>query len=498
MPASLGAISSAVESSELASGVELVDVEGDDDEIIATTDTDTAVNTLLKHAGSWWRKAGRRGVAWSFWVPTEKWVLEAVASGVPIRKDHGVDCWLCHMRKEGVLHDNFPLGPEEEADIRLLEAVEELRIDVTGTNDVDLFPKYHLLYKVKSASSNLKQHCKLHHGDLFRRLCGGECSTGAVSAKEPRRAQVELAFKSTKRLKLDDPRQTLFIRLLTYTMLFLRWSFSVVDNPWFRALVWFLDPTLTIPNRKKWSLEHLPGVVEETFRHLEDKLSGVRGVSLMFDLWMSRTGMSCQVPTLLPAPTVLLPDFGVCRAGEDVLSLDIAFIDRDWKFCTRNVGIVHCKEGTNGEQVAAAIKPALTKHKLMDKIYAYVKDSGSNLKTTATALSDGVEGSANVQCHALGFSKPFAGDCYAHAVNGACNKAVLAAKALRSPGLDVGASLKKLRECCTYIKKSSVGLRAYLKACAQVGKSPMKIPTPAKTRFTSVSTRLLHDCFYQL
>jgi hypothetical protein len=76
---------------------------------------------------------------------------------------------------------------------------------------------------------------------------------------------------------------------------------------------------------------------------------------------------------------------------------------------------------------------------------------------------------------------PTLGDCYAHALNGACNKAVIAAKKL-GPPLNVEAALKKLRKVCTYSKKSSVGLKAYVIACREVRVPPTKIPTPAKTR----------------
>ena len=82
------------------------------------------------------------------------------------------------------------------------------------------------------------------------------------------------------------------------------------------------------------------------------------------------------------------------------------------------------------------------------------------------------------------------GDCYAHAINGTCNKSVLAAKGVE--GGVVTRSLKKLREVGTYTKKSSVGLKAYIIACRAVHMTLAKIPTPAKTRFTSVSSRSIH------
>ena len=80
-----------------------------------------------------------------------------------------------------------------------------------------------------------------------------------------------------------------------------------------------------------------------------------------------------------------------------------------------------------------------------------------------------------------------AGECYAHAINGACNKFVNDAKKLQVCGKRVELSLKKLREVCTYIKKSAVGLKAYVIACRQSKISAKKIPTHAKTRFVSVS-----------
>ena len=95
--------------------------------------------------------------------------------------------------------------------------------------------------------------------------------------------------------------------------------------------------------------------------------------------------------------------FAYVCVGEDVLSLDACYIDVNWKFCTKNVGIIHCKEGTTGAQVAVvAIRPALENHKLTSWVYAYCKYQGSNLKTTATVLSNGLSAELPVCCSALG------------------------------------------------------------------------------------------------
>jgi hypothetical protein len=112
---------------------------------------------------------------------------------------------------------------------------------------------------------------------------------------------------------------------------------------------------------------------------------------------------------------LLVIDLFCCAApGEDVLSLDVSFIDRSWTYRVFNIGLVHCKEGTSGAQVADAIRPALDKHELRGRIFAYVKDQGSNLKTTAQALSRGFDMSENVCCKAIGQSKPFVGVYLCH------------------------------------------------------------------------------------
>ena len=98
--------------------------------------------------------------------------------------------------------------------------------------------------------------------------------------------------------------------------------------------------------------------------------------------------------------------------GEDVLSMDIAYIDSEWEYCVKNVGLIHCKQGTSGEEVAKVVLPALNRHGLVSKVYAYVKDQGSNLKTTARALSNAFNpDEMRVGCPAIGLSSPYSGRC---------------------------------------------------------------------------------------
>ena len=155
-------------------------------------------------------------------------------------------------------------------------------------------------YKHTSGSSNLRNHVSKHHLKWYSMLQGTEVGTESEASQPPKRSTSILTslFKPMKRLKEEEPRQQLFHDLLTYLIVFLRWSFFVVDNPWFRAFVWFLDPTVSIPARKQWQGKHLANIVTTTHESIMNSLKGVVGVSVMFDLWMSRKG-GCHVSCVL-------------------------------------------------------------------------------------------------------------------------------------------------------------------------------------------------------
>ena len=110
----------------------------------------------------------------------------------------------------------------------------------------------------------------------------------------------------------------------------------MVDNPWFHALVWFLDGSVVIRARKQWHERDLGGVVREVRESVLASLDGVKGVPLMFDLRMSRNGESLPCYYAMTPP--LTKAFSLL-AGKGVLSLDIAYIDRLWNYQVKNVGI---------------------------------------------------------------------------------------------------------------------------------------------------------------
>ena len=254
-----------------------------------------AILLLLRECGSWWKINGKRpGLAWSFLVPSDDDVLDTAAKGLALPKQHGVCCWLCYLEHHGKLHSNYPIPPDSDdgQERNIDEAMQTLNDTQYLEALVDRANIMVFDYKFTSGSTNLRHHVSKHHGKWYAMLQAkdGTDSEATLSQKRTAVGFLSSMFKPMKRLKDDEPRQKLFVELLTYVIVFLRWSFSVVDNQWFRAFVWFLDPTVSIPARKQWQGRHLAEIVKTTHESIRNSLKGVEGVSVMFDLWMSRKG----------------------------------------------------------------------------------------------------------------------------------------------------------------------------------------------------------------
>ena len=257
---------------------------------------------LLRECGLWWSVNGKRpGHAWAFMVPTDAGVLKMGSDGLTLPKVHGVCCWLCHFETHGELPANYPisLGTEESEERRVDEAAAILGKERT-LQEIDRRAVMNLSYKQQSSSTNLRHHAAKYHRTWYNLLVkgdeddnGGEAGDldGSEATQVKKRGSSRgLYFKPLKKMKEGDVRQKLFVKLLTYVIVFLRWSFSVLDNPWFRAFVWFLDGTVIIPARKQWQMTHLPAAVKAAHSSVMSSLKSVKGVSVMFDLWMSRAG----------------------------------------------------------------------------------------------------------------------------------------------------------------------------------------------------------------
>ena len=179
-------------------------------------------------------------------------------------------------------------------------------------------------------------------------------------------------------------------------------------------------------------------------------LTHVPAVSLSYDLWMT-------------------------RRAEEILSLDGHYITGAAKTHT-HLGMPWAKGGTDGQSLSVAVKSCIDKFHLRSKVISYTSDGGGNLKTCKDYLNEMVSNDA-----IFNPSKPiFEQSCLAHALSGACKKAVIDA---RTGTLSIEQTRIKLQKCITWTKKSQKGCNSLREAQEFCHLPPQKLLTPVKTRF---------------
>ena len=122
---------------------------------------------------------------------------------------------------------------------------------------------------------------------------------------KPGEAALGTFFRSVKKIKKDSPKATAFAELLTLLIVLARLPFNIVQQPVFKAFVWFLDPSVPLPSRGDVTGTMLPRMVSECKDRVRESLQNVLGATVTFDLWMS-------IKT------------------DDILPIDLHFVDNTW------------------------------------------------------------------------------------------------------------------------------------------------------------------------
>jgi len=84
-------------------------------------------------------------------------------------------------------------------------------------------------------------------------------SLGNDANRRPTHADIRDQFKSYKKMCAEDPKKKI-ITLVPLLVVFANLPFQFVDNPWFKALVWFTDPSFSIPTLRQLTEIHLPAL----------------------------------------------------------------------------------------------------------------------------------------------------------------------------------------------------------------------------------------------
>ena len=271
-------------------------------------------------------------------------------------------------------------------------------------------PKMDFIYKAENGNTPLRNHVVTYHKQELACLTDGHAPHANANPtrhtdKQKRgdgSAGIESYFKTVKRVKKTALKATVFFQLLTLFIVTARLPFRIVLHPIFKALVWFLDPTVPFPTRADITQQYLPALVDNCTSSLKALLQETCGVALTFDLWMS-------------------------KKTSDILSLDCHFITKDWQWQHVHLGLVAMNGQTAGVVIATKLREILQRFDLKGKLFVAVFDGGANLQTARTELArlHQGEGPACVALHNPGM---FFTSCLAHLVNGACNTAVLRVK----------------------------------------------------------------------
>ena len=196
---------------------------------------------------------------------------------------------------------------------------------------------------------------------------------------------------------------------------------SLVEHEAFINLILKRDPRLNMISRTRLSRNLIPKKTAEIVKNVQDMLTHVPAVSLSYDLWMT-------------------------RRAEEIFSLDGHYITGAAKTHT-HLGMPWAKGGTDGQSLSVAVKSCIDKFHLRSKVISYTSDGGGNLKTCKDYLNEMVSNDA-----IFNPSKPiFEQSCLAHALSGACKKAVIDA---RTGTLSIEQTRIKLQKCITWTKKS--------------------------------------------
>ena len=310
-------------------------------------------------------------------------------------------------RRTGELHPSFPstgqhAATPEEKDIRGY-------LDVYTEEEAIArrLPRATFKYTSGKGNTSLKYHLERYHLAVYNAIIGPPDESAPRKRPvdgdaKPGEATLGTFFKSVKKLKRDSTKAKAFFQLVALVIVFCRLPFNLVVQPIFKALVWFLDPTLPMPTRGDITNEVLPRMVKDCKETVCRSLETVVGASVTFDLWMS-------------------------MKTDDILSVDLHFISHDWVWHHTHLGLVAMNGITRGPVIAKKLKEVFEEFNMMGKLYAMVFDGGANLSTAKTELVR-LHGT-DFCCAALEQYKMNITSCLAHLINNSCNGAVLAAKA---------------------------------------------------------------------
>lgn len=136
-------------------------------------------------------------------------------------------------------------------------------------------------------------------------------------------------------------------------------------------------------------------------------------------------------------------------------------------------------ERTKGESLHDILVENLDKFRMTEKIFACVKDGGSNLRQCSNIIR------SSTSCWSAEIGSCFSG-VFSPIISGASNSALSSVFAERLPIIDIVKLRKTLQKWLTWTNKSAKRRKKWLGVCKYINVNPKHISTPVQTRFVSV------------
>ena len=243
-------------------------------------------------------------------------------------------------------------------------------------------------------------------------------------------------------------------------------SLCVVDHPRFRQLISVANARLELPNRRQLTQTMIPSLVADINEALVfPKIKDASGITLSFDLWMS-------------------------RGHEDVFDIYAHFLDSEFHPHHVHVTMLRC-DNTDGPSLGRQLTSVIDKFAMTKKIVACVSDGDGNMKTCMRVLD------SSLPAHELTGMLPFKGMCMAHKLSLVFKHVLIPSLTQDLRHISFSNVRSTLQSCITWTKKSSKGASEWAKACTKAQLAVKKIPTPVNTRWASVVNTLSHMLKYR-
>jgi len=321
----------------------------------------------------------------------------------------------------------------------------------------------------KSNTASIKNHCKQKHPIKYPKFCkfindktdkaNGEDSSAGSKRINKRKAESLMSSEASsvimKRFLLtnkpygkDSEKQKDYEQSLVEMTAEALTPLNLCELPSYRRHVALLDSRINPVSRTRLTRTLIPDCYNTMKQKLIDELKEVVAVSLSYDLWMT-------------------------RKTEEVFSLNAQY-----QLYNVHLGMPYSRGGTDGQNLAIAVKKTIDEMQLATKVISYTQDGGSNLVTCKRALDATVDNS--------NFFEPiqpiFEQECTAHILQGACKAAVINVES-DDKTISIEHTRTRLQACITWTKKSQKGQNGLAESQSHCQLPQRALITPVKTRF---------------